>query len=380
MNKKNIRITIFKELRGILRDKKSLMLLFLMPLFIPFFIFFYGYFYNGIEEKEYGIGVNYELNSSELQIAEEIGGMHFEYYDTIEKLEKAYNDGEIDIYLVRNDNKYELYLDSSKQSKLSASQTVSMYLQAYNMQLASNYLTEQDIDAEEALNMIEIETKQLGDDDVGLLSLIISVVVPFIGMAIIMGTVTLATDAAAGEKERGTLETLLTFPIKSEEIITGKVLATSIVGICSGILSLTLTIISLCIAKSMFEIFEGATLNVSVLIVIMAIFVIIMLSLLASGICFAVAGNTKSYKEAQAALTPITLVAMVPLFLSMLEISAFVINFIPIVNCMMILNDIFFGTINYGGIIAMTLSTIVYIAVILKYISNQYKSEKTLFS
>ena len=67
MNKNNIKITIFKELRGIVRDRKSLMLLLLMPLFIPFFIFFYGYLYNDMDEKEYEIGANYHLSNDELQ-------------------------------------------------------------------------------------------------------------------------------------------------------------------------------------------------------------------------------------------------------------------------------------------------------------------------
>ena len=44
----------------------------------------------------------------------------------------------------------------------------------------------------------------------------------FIMMAITVSATYPATDTTAGERERGTLETLLTFPIKSKDIIVGK--------------------------------------------------------------------------------------------------------------------------------------------------------------
>ena len=72
----------------------------------------------------------------------------------------------------------------------------------------------------------------------------------FIIMAITVSATYPSTDTTAGEKERGTLETLLTFPIKSKDIIIGKFLGVTISSIITGIVSLILAIISLAVAQN----------------------------------------------------------------------------------------------------------------------------------
>ena len=79
----------------------------------------------------------------------------------------------------------------------------------------------------------------------------------FIIMAITVSATYPATDATAGEKERGTLETLLTFPVKSRDIILGKFFSVSISSIITGVLSLILTLLSLLLANNMFEIYKS---------------------------------------------------------------------------------------------------------------------------
>ena len=68
----SILITIKKEVRSILRDKKTLITLLIFPLFIPLMIFLYCYMYDDTsEEKKYLIGVNYEVNEVEKVLMEE---------------------------------------------------------------------------------------------------------------------------------------------------------------------------------------------------------------------------------------------------------------------------------------------------------------------
>ena len=59
-----ILITIKKELRGIIRDKKSLMMMLVTPILIPIFILLFSYMYETMLDKDestntYNIGVNY---------------------------------------------------------------------------------------------------------------------------------------------------------------------------------------------------------------------------------------------------------------------------------------------------------------------------------
>ena len=93
-----ILITIKKEIRTIFRDKKTLMLLFVYPLFIPILIFLYGYMFDTMEEDTYDIGVNYELNSTESTLVSEVN-LNTIYYKTLEEMKDAYDEGEIVGYI-----------------------------------------------------------------------------------------------------------------------------------------------------------------------------------------------------------------------------------------------------------------------------------------
>ena len=61
----NIKTTIFKELRGIVRDKKSMSTIIYMPLIIPIFVLLMGFMFDVIGNTDYNIGVNYELTTEE---------------------------------------------------------------------------------------------------------------------------------------------------------------------------------------------------------------------------------------------------------------------------------------------------------------------------
>lgn len=65
----NVFITIKKELRTILRDKKSLMMMLITPIMIPLFIFIFSYVYDKLmntnENEKYYVGINYNLNDIE---------------------------------------------------------------------------------------------------------------------------------------------------------------------------------------------------------------------------------------------------------------------------------------------------------------------------
>jgi len=72
---------------------------------------------------------------------------------------------------------------------------------------------------------------------------------------------------------------------------------------------------------------------------------------------------------------------MLPMFMSMMEIKMTpLLSFIPVVNHVMILNDIFLGKINYLNILILLISTFVFTVLIIIYIGKLYKSEKVLFA
>ena len=198
-------------------------------------------------------------------------------------------------------------------------------------------------------------------------------------MIVVMVCVVVVTDATSGEKERGTLETILTFPVKSSELVIGKYLATSILSFIIGTIAYLSAIPTLSIGKNMFTSFEDIVFMTDIKTILLVIFVIFLSALLSSGVCMALSGKAKSYKEAQSSLQFITILPMIPYFLRFMEIDNYVFNLIPIANCGGALNDIVANTINSKTLLTIIFTTIVYTIAILMYISKQYKKEETLF-
>ena len=204
----------------------------------------------------------------------------------------------------------------------------------------------------------------------------------FIIMAITVSATYPATDTTAGERERGTLETLLTFPVKSRDIIVGKFMGVTVSAAVTGLVSLVLAIIFLIIAKSMFSIYEGVDIMFSPVSIILAIFVILAYSMFISGLCIAVAGRSKTFKEAQSALTPLIFISFFPGMIAfMMGVTGSpLLSIVPFLNFVVVFTDVNNGSVELLDILLMLVSTGAYIAAVLTYVIKQYKSEKVLFA
>lgn len=380
----NISTTIKKELRGIVRDKKTLLIMLLTPLLIPVFVFIMSYIYDEIrnDTTEYNVGVNYSLSDIEKQIINEYD-FKTTYYENNEELKKAYDDGIINSYVIRENDNYIIYANMNNQESYYSSSLFSMYLDSYNTYQAQSYLESIDADINQVYHNLDYTIEELpGKND--MLNYVISFGFIFSIMAITLVATYCATDSTAGEKERGTLETFLTFPIKSNEIIIGKYLSIVISCIITSIISTILVVTSLGIAHNIFDIYNDTVFNFNFITISMGLIIMITYSIFISGICIAIASMSKSYKEAQSSLTPISMLTMVPMFLDFLNIEMnTILSMIPILNHVMLLETVFcdnLSTENILNISIMFITTIVYSIIIIKYISRQYKSEKILFS
>ena len=134
------------------------------------------------------------------------------------------------------------------------------------------------------------------------------------------------------------------------------------------------------IGKELFKSYEEISFSMDIRIVFLVIFIIFLSSLLSAGVCMALAGKAKTYKEAQSSLQFISLLPMIPYFLKMMEIDNFIFNLIPIANCGALLNNVIMNRVDYSSLLIIIATTILYTICIILYISNQYKKEETLFS
>ena len=371
-----------KELRELFRDKKSLAMMLIIPIFIPLIMLGMSALFEMQTNKdieEYNkIGFAYELSEEEKEIAKQ---MNIEIVNGSEEdLRQKYDNGEIDLYITKDGNKYIINSDGSDNSSY-AKNMMESYFNTYKQYLQGEYLTENNIDSNQVFNIITVEENVFEQENF-FGNYIKNYAFLFIIMAITVSATYPATDTTAGEKERGTLETLLTFPIKSKDIIVGKFLAVSISSIVTGLISFILAIVALLLAQNMFSIYEGTDIMFSASSMVFGIVVIIAYSFFISGLCISIASTSKTFKEAQSALTPLTFISFFPSFIVFMVglQTTPILSIVPFLNFTMIFTDIAAGNINLLNIALMAISTIIYITLIFTYIIKQYKTEKVLFS
>ena len=371
-----------KELREVFRDKKSLAMMLIIPILIPLIIIGMSALFDSETSTDVNtynkIGFNYELSETEIEI---LNSLEIDYtVNDTGSLEEEFNNQEINSYITKENNHYVINYDSANIESSGSASLAESFLEAYKSILENNYLLSNNVDVSEFNNLLTYEEKTQEQQNY-FANYIVNYAFLFILMAITVSATYPATDATAGEKERGTLETLLTFPIKSKDIIIGKLLSVTLSSIITGVLGLILSVLAILYVGNTYDIYSGAELlNAS--IIIYALIIIIAYSIMISGLCIAIASMSASFKEAQSALTPLTFIAFFPgMIVFMIDISNnAILSLIPFINFSMIFTDVTNNNLNILYLILMFISTIVIITIVITYIIRQYKSEKILFN
>lgn len=370
-----------KELREIFRDKKSLSMMLIIPFMIPLIIIGMSYlFENNVNKnvEDYNkIGFAYELNETEKYLADSFKIDVVE--GSKEEIEKMYKDGSINLYVTKDGNHFETYGYENDTSSYAIG-LITSYFEQYKKILQEDYLMNKNIKPDDVLNIITLSNITLEEENF-FGNYIVSYAFMFILMAVTVSSTYPATDTTAGEKERGTLETLLTLPISSKSIIIGKYISVAVSSIITGIISLMFAYFSLIYAGNTFSIYDGVDISLNLTQVLLAGLIIIAYAFMISGICISIASRAKTFKEAQSALGPITLVSIFPgmiaFFLNVK--SSIYLSMIPFINYTLLFDDVTKGNFDMLNIVLMFVSTFIIIILMLGIIIKQYKSEKVLF-
>lgn len=200
-------------------------------------------------------------------------------------------------------------------------------------------------------------------------------------MLVFSGANAAATESIVGEKERGTMATLLVTPVKRSSIALGKILSLSIIAVISGLssfLGIILSLPKLMMADDNLSFTSTyGTKDYVLLIIIICSAACLFTSLVAIVSCFA-----KNVKDAQTALAPMTLViagiSFAPaLFDGMTDkLGLFA---IPILNIIIVINKIFSGTYRNIEIIVTVISTVVCVALLSMFLGKLFNNEKIIF-
>jgi len=128
-------------------------------------------------------------------------------------------------------------------------------------------------------------------------------------LGLFMGSMYLAIDTMAGEKERNSLEALLLNPIKRSHLLIGKLLAT----ITFGLVTLVATIISFKIVMPFMPLDDlGMTVDLGVKNISILLLILAPLAVLAASLQTILATYSKSFKEAQTYVNLLIILPMIP--------------------------------------------------------------------
>jgi len=197
-----------------------------------------------------------------------------------------------------------------------------------------------------------------------------------------------AMDLTAGEKERGTMETILSSPISRLDLVLGKFFLVLAASLATAALSVTSMGISFTVMKHFNpEAASGRGGAAAFLLhlgpgTVFAIFAMTLpLAVLFAAAMMTIALFAKSYREAQTYLSPMMLVVILPAVASLLpgaELTA-KLALVPILNVSLLCKELVGGTYHWNFMALIFLSTCVYAATALFLAVKMFQREDVLF-
>jgi sodium transport system permease protein len=200
-------------------------------------------------------------------------------------------------------------------------------------------------------------------------------------MMTLLGAFYPAIDMAAGEKERGTLETLLTAPVPASEIVAGKFAAVALIGLAAAVANLASMLLTF--QSGIFRFGTAAQIRFTLpagaaLLVFLAL---IPLAVLFAATFLGLAVRAQSFKEAQNALTPAQLGATLPLFIVTLPGIDFTpaLAVVPVVGVAMFFRELMAGAAPLVPSVLAVLATVFYAGLALVFAARAFGREEVLF-
>lgn len=198
---------------------------------------------------------------------------------------------------------------------------------------------------------------------------------------IFAGGIAVGADTIAGEKERGTIATLLMAPINKNQIVLGKIISTVIITILSGVASFIGLAASMPNMGDMYGSVQSV--NYSFITYIQLFVLILMVSLIASSIFLLASTLAKSTKEATTYAMPAYILAMVVSMMTIFDTSMptnILPYFIPLYNLSIGIKGVLLNQITSIQILSIVFSTLAFFGIIIYLVTKLFKSEKLMFS
>lgn len=391
-----ILFTVFaKELQEVMRDQKHLLVTLVLPILLtPLMIFGVGYLqYDTQTKKEQAVHQYAWQNDNFSEALENLLAEDAQFErladSTMEEASINIAAGTLDLLLASSPTETGIKLTISHKGSGPNSAALK-HIKAKIKQFEAHWVDQKLValgvapeNTESFLAPIELTLIDYASEQENLGELLGSLL-PFLIIIWMFSSATaISSDIVAGEKERGTLETLLISPANLLQLIIGKWLTVTLFSWCSGALTLFSLWVS---AVVLVQLSNSADLLamvqlISPVAITLAVLALFPVAGLISAILFVGASYANSFKESQTYASGVMLVLFIPIFATLgggLELNLKT-SLIPVVSNSLIFTEMLKGTVNFWLIIPASLANFALIFVVLVLAMAMYRSE-TIFS
>lgn len=400
MQFRKIKLLYKKELMDVLRDKKTIFTMVVLPVILYPLIFLLGMQIMTMiasSQQEHTYQIAYAQVKSQyqdtlnqwFQSKENKLDYHFKEKKTDDPAQ-ALKDEKIDAYITTQITKsqvtYQIHYLSAVDNSSEAADMLKEEIQGLSQQTAKEQLQSLGMDVQKILEPVTARLTDQSSQESSMGKILGSIVPLLLIIGILMGCMYPAIDTTAGEKERGTLETILTLPVSSRELIMSKFLSVAtmaIVSVFMNILSIGVIMVYLYQTiqglSAQKEAFHMASFVPAILIAVVCVAVF---ALFMSAISMCICVFAKSFKEANNYITPLTLVVMLAAYVGFIpSISLdYQTALIPVVNICLLMKDLLVFKYSFAYILVVLLSNMVYAFAAIWFLGKIYDSESVLFS
>lgn len=398
MNFRSVRTIFRKEMLDTVRDKRTLVMMIGVPVLLYPVLLIVGMQGALIQHAQLDETVSkVAIQASEPEAVRDwLKDVDKIEIVTPENAEAALNSGELDALVVVTDPieanlstgksvGVEIRYDSTEFTSMDAAGRVREGLAADNASMLDVRLKSMSLD-KDYINPLKIDRKDVAPPAKTTGNALGTILPVLMVVMLALGAFYPAVDVTAGEKERGTFETLLSTPTTKLEIVTGKFMTVFLLAMATGLLNLGSMAATFAFMASQLKPVLGETLKFDIQFPLSAVFIFLLimvpLAFFISAVMMAIAVCARSFKEAQNYVTPFFIVITMPaLFASMpgVKLSAAT-QFIPIANVILLFRDMMTGKAEVEAMFAVFLSTAAFAALALLFAAWLFQREEVVLS
>ena len=400
--KAGFQTVFFKEMKDVLRDRKTLLLMIVLPIVVvPLLLSLLIGFVMKKEKEARTEVLEYVVFGGEFapelaKTFEEAKGFKKVVLGSPDELVAAIREDRVDFGLVipeqaaaqlneQEQAAVELHFDNASMGS-KVEDRVEDLVEEFNTELTAARLAKLGVPQGEKQESL-LEPVRLGKQGTGEIREVIGEriggMVPYFFIAFcFMGVVYPAIHLGAGEKERGTLETLLLAPIPRHQVVLGKFLAVFCVGIIAVLLNLASLGTWLAIKAGELRGIIGTIIgSIDLLDLVLLALMLIPVAAMFAALLLSVSIFARNSAEASTLISPFGIVLIIPAALAMLpgvELNWFW-AWVPITNISLAMKELLKGTMDYTMLVAILTSSTLIAGGLLFFCAKWFNRENVLF-